>query len=57
MFNAMPVPPAEFVVTLEYCVDDIDVIANDNIDGLSARRGVENRRCRRGSMAAMAIVI
>ena len=57
MFNAMPVPPAELAVTLEYCVDDIDVIVNDIIDGYSARRGVENRRCRRGSMAAMVIII
>ena len=57
MFNAMPVPPAEFVVTLEYCVDDIDVIANDNIDGLSARRGVENRRCRRDRWPPWSYVI
>jgi hypothetical protein len=34
-FNPMPImmPPAKLAVTLEYCVDDIDVIANGIIDG------------------------
>ena len=34
-FNPMPImmPPAKLAITLEYCVDDIDVIANGIIDG------------------------
>ena len=53
--DAVPImmPPAQLAVTLENCVEDIDVNAKDNIDGLSTRRAVENRRCRRGSVAAM----
>ena len=33
--DAVPImmPPAELAVTLEYCVDDIDLIAKDIIDG------------------------